>query len=145
MMRVSVDSVGMEHKMELISLWRSVESRLKMLDIITVRVLTVDKILLVIVWVVMCSHSDKESYKTSSVRVTVTELILQLFKHYHSLLTHRDKHSNYTWAQNWVTSQSAPLDCDLSCAVTSDLPATLGANPKMNMLRFHFLCLIVLK
>ncbi len=35
----------------------------------------------------------------------MTELILQLFKHYHSLLTHRDKHSNYTWAQNWVTSQ----------------------------------------
>ncbi len=43
--------------------------------------------------------------KPPSVRVTVTELILQLFKHYHSLLTHRDKHSNYTWAQNWVTSQ----------------------------------------
>ncbi len=42
----------MEHDMELISLWPSVESRLKMLDIITVRV------------------------------ITVTELILQLLKHY---------------------------------------------------------------
>ncbi len=63
MVAVPIDSVGMEHKMELISLWRSVESRLKMLHIITVRVLTVEQILLVIVWVVMCSHSDKESYK----------------------------------------------------------------------------------
>ncbi len=39
----------------------------------------------------------------------MTELILQLFKHYHSLLTHRDKHSNYTWAQNWVTSQISSI------------------------------------
>ncbi len=53
MVAVPVDSVGMEHKVELISLWRSVESRLKMLHIITVRVDTV----------VQCSHSDKESYK----------------------------------------------------------------------------------
>ncbi len=56
MMRVSVDSVGMEHKVELISLWPSVESRLKMLDIITVRVDMKST-------VTMCSHSDKESYK----------------------------------------------------------------------------------
>ncbi len=34
-----------------------------MLDIITVRVYTVEKILMVIVRVSMCSHSDKESYK----------------------------------------------------------------------------------
>ncbi len=47
-----LDSVAVDHLQE-ISLWPSVESRLKMLDIITVRVITV----------VMCSHSDKESYK----------------------------------------------------------------------------------
>ncbi len=46
----------MEHDMELISLWPSVESRLKMLDIITVRVHTISV-------VAGCSHSDKESYK----------------------------------------------------------------------------------
>ncbi len=36
----------MEHDMELISLWASVESRLKMLDIITVRVITVTELIL---------------------------------------------------------------------------------------------------
>ncbi len=46
-----LDSVAVD--LTVISLWPSVESRLKMLDIITVRVFTV----------VMCSHSDKESYK----------------------------------------------------------------------------------
>ncbi len=46
-----LDSVAVA--LGLISLWRSVESRLKMLDIITVRVITMT----------MCSHSDKESYK----------------------------------------------------------------------------------
>ncbi len=56
MVAVPVDSVGMEDLVELISLWPSVESRLKMLDIITVRVYTSSV-------VVMCSHSDKESYK----------------------------------------------------------------------------------
>ncbi len=49
-----LDSVAVDHLQE-ISLWPSVESRLKMLDIITVRVITAV--------VVMCSHSDKESYK----------------------------------------------------------------------------------
>ncbi len=49
-----LDSVAVA--LGLISLWPSVESRLKMLDIITVRVITVSV-------VVMCSHSDKESYK----------------------------------------------------------------------------------
>ncbi len=47
-----LDSVAVD--LTVISLWPSVESRLKMLDIITVRVTTA---------VVMCSHSDKESYK----------------------------------------------------------------------------------
>ncbi len=51
-----LDSVAMEQLMELISLWPSVESRLKMLDIITVRVDTISV-------VAGCSHSDKESYK----------------------------------------------------------------------------------
>ncbi len=46
----------MEDLVELISLWPSVESRLKMLDIITVRVHTISV-------VAGCSHSDKESYK----------------------------------------------------------------------------------
>ncbi len=46
----------MEQIMEQISLWPSVESRLKMLDIITVRVYTGSVI-------AGCSHSDKESYK----------------------------------------------------------------------------------
>ncbi len=46
-----LDSVAVD--LTVISLWPSVESRLKMLDIITVRVITV----------VVCSHSDKESYK----------------------------------------------------------------------------------
>ncbi len=56
-----LDSVAVD--LTVISLWPSVESRLKMLDIITVRVYTVEQILLVSVWVIMCSHSDKESYK----------------------------------------------------------------------------------
>uniref|UniRef100_A0A8C1FYQ8 Ig-like domain-containing protein n=1 Tax=Cyprinus carpio carpio TaxID=630221 RepID=A0A8C1FYQ8_CYPCA len=34
--------------------------------------------------------------KPRSVRVTVTELMLQLLKHYHTLLTHRDQTQNYT-------------------------------------------------
>ncbi len=46
----------MEDLVELISLWPSVESRLKMLHIITVRVHTISV-------VAGCSHSDKESYK----------------------------------------------------------------------------------
>ncbi|KAL0147556.1 hypothetical protein M9458_050952 [Cirrhinus mrigala] len=37
--------------------------QLKMLDIITVRVFTAEQILMVAVRVIMCSHSDKESYK----------------------------------------------------------------------------------
>ncbi len=56
-----LDSVAVD--LTVISLWPSVESRLKMLDIITVRVYTVEKILMVIVRVIVCSHSDKESYK----------------------------------------------------------------------------------
>ncbi len=48
-----LDSVAVD--LTVISLWPSVESRLKMLDIITVWVITVV--------VVVCSHSDKESYK----------------------------------------------------------------------------------
>ncbi len=48
-----LDSVAVD--LTKISLWPSVESRLKMLDIITVRVITGS--------VVLCSHSDKESYK----------------------------------------------------------------------------------
>ncbi len=63
MIAVPVDSVGMEKKVELISLWPSVESRLKMLDIITVRVFIVEQILIITVRVILCSHSDKESYK----------------------------------------------------------------------------------
>ncbi len=50
-----LDSVAADHLGE-ISFWPSAESRLKMLDIITVRVYTGST-------VVMCSHSDKESYK----------------------------------------------------------------------------------
>ncbi len=46
----------MEDLVELISLWPSVESRLKMLDIITVWVHTISV-------VTGCSHRDKESYK----------------------------------------------------------------------------------
>ncbi len=49
-----LDSVAVD--LTVISLWPSVESRLKMLDIITVRVITGST-------AKMCSHSDKESYK----------------------------------------------------------------------------------
>ncbi len=56
-----LDSVAVD--LTVISLWPSVQSRLKMLDIITVRVLTAEQILMVSVRVIMCSHSDKESYK----------------------------------------------------------------------------------
>ncbi len=56
-----LDSVAVDHLQE-ISLWPSVESRLKMLDIITVRVIIAEKVV-ALVWVIMCSHSDKESYK----------------------------------------------------------------------------------
>ncbi len=49
-----LDSVAVD--LTVISLWPSVESRLKMLDIITVRVSTTST-------AKMCSHSDKESYK----------------------------------------------------------------------------------
>ncbi len=68
--------------------------------------------------------------KPRSVRVTVTELILQLFKHYHSLLTHRDKHSNYTWVQKWVTSQISSIRlCSVLC---SNIGSTSypGCHPK---------------
>ncbi len=56
-----LDSVAVD--LTVISLWPSVESRLKMLDIITVRVFIAEQILMVAVRVIMCSHSDKESYK----------------------------------------------------------------------------------
>ncbi len=56
-----LDSVAVDH-LQKISLWPSVESRLKMLDIITVRVIIAEKVV-ALVWVIMCSHSDKESYK----------------------------------------------------------------------------------
>ncbi len=49
-----LDSVAVD--LTVISLWPSVESRLKMLDIITVRVHMSST-------VNVCSHSDKESYK----------------------------------------------------------------------------------
>ncbi len=56
-----LDSVAVD--LTVISLWPSVESRLKMLDIITVWVITAEQIIMVAVRVIMCSHSDKESYK----------------------------------------------------------------------------------
>ncbi len=55
-----LDSVAVD--LTVISLWPSVESRLKMLDIITVRVSTAEKVV-ALVRVIVCSHSDKESYK----------------------------------------------------------------------------------
>ncbi len=55
-----LDSVAVD--LTVISLWPSVESRLKMLDIITVRVFTAEQVV-TLVWVILHSHSDKESYK----------------------------------------------------------------------------------
>ncbi len=96
-----LDSVAVD--LTVISLWPSVESRLKMLDIITVRVSTTST-------VNVCSHSDKESYKNlGQSESRWLNWSCSCSKHYHSLLTHRDKHSNYTWAQNWVTSQISSI------------------------------------
>ncbi len=131
-----LDSVAVD--LTVISLWPSVESRLKMLDIITVRVSTTST-------VNVCSHSDKESYKnlgqSESRWLNWSCSCSNTITHYwHTETNTATTHELKT--ELWL--KSAPLDCDLSCAVTSD-PATLGATPKMNMLRFHFLCLIVLK
>jgi len=53
-LELHLDSVAVD--LTVISLWPSVESRLKIQEIITVRVSTIQT-------VKMCSHSDKESYK----------------------------------------------------------------------------------
>ncbi len=123
-----LDSVAVD--LTVISLWPSVESRLKMLDIITVRVYTV--------LVAVCSHSDKESYKnlgqSESRWLNWSCSCSNTITHYwHTETNTATTHELKTE----LRVKSASLDCVLSCAV--------GANPKMNMLRFHFLCLIVLK
>ncbi len=138
-----LDSVAVD--LTVISLWPSVESRLKMLDIITVRVFIAEQILMVIVRVMKHSHSDKESYKnlgqSESRWLNWSCSCSNTITHYwHTETNTATTHELKTE----LRVKSAPLDCDLSCAVTSD-PATLGANPKMNILRFHFLWLIVLK
>ncbi len=110
--------------LRLISLWPSVESRLKMMDIITVRVYTV--------LVAVCSHSDKESYKnlgqSESRWLNWSCSCSNTITHYwHTETNTATTHELKTE----LRVKSAPLDCDLSCAVTSDLPATLSAIQKL--------------
>ncbi len=99
-----LDSVAVD--LTVISLWPSVESRLKMLDIITVRVDTV----------VMCSHSDKESYKnlgqSESRWLNWSCSCSNTITHYwHTETNTATTHELKTE----LRVKSAPLDCDLSC------------------------------
>ncbi len=101
-----LDSVAVD--LTVISLWPSVESRLKMLDIITVRVITGS--------VVLCSHSDKESYKnlgqSESRWLNWSCSCSNTITHYwHTETNTATTHELKTE----LRVKSAPLDCVLSC------------------------------
>ncbi len=89
-----------------ISLWPSVESRLKMLDIITV-------------WkasVVQCSHSDKESYK--NLRQSESRWLNWSCSCSNTITHYWHTETNTATTHELKTElrvKSAPLDCDLSC------------------------------
>ncbi len=101
-----LDSVAVD--LTVISLWPSVESRLKMLHIITVWVDTISV-------VVMCSHSDKESYKnlgqSESRWLNWSCSCSNTITHYwHTETNTATTHELKTE----LRVKSAPLDCDLS-------------------------------
>ncbi len=101
-----LDSVAVD--LTVISLWPSVESRLKMLDIITVRVITTST-------VNVCSHSDKESYKnlgqSESRWLNWSCSCSNTITHYwHTETNTATTHELKTE----LRVKSAPLDCDLS-------------------------------
>ncbi len=108
-----LDSVAVD--LTVISLWPSVESRLKMLDIITVRVSIVEQILMVIVWVILCSHSDKESYK--NLRQSESRWLNWSCSCSNTITHYWHTETNTATTHELKTElrvKSAPLDCVLS-------------------------------
>ncbi len=86
-----------------------------MLDIITVRVSIVEQILMVIVRVIMCSHSDKESYK--NLRQSESRWLNWSCSCSNTITHYWHTETNTATTHELKTElrvKSAPLDCDLS-------------------------------
>ncbi len=102
-----LDSVAVD--LTVISLWPSVESRLKMLGIITVRVYMPSTVKL-------CSHSDKESYK--NLRQSESQWLNWSCSCSNTITHYWHTETNTATTHELKTElgvKSALLDCDLSC------------------------------